>query len=203
MKTLMKHNLANANFTLKRGECVRWISVLDRGWRTRKRITVTLSAVGAHFEWFIFVLGRGDNVFPMDVRIVHKGAKTKSRIIGRCVLMDSSRISFIVAAIVQKQAKGADTHLAFRTLLFSPHTHVHTVPSLEIATDDVSASHAASVDRLSDEALFYCASRGLEVSDAAQLLVHAFFSADEHELGDSATAEFVIKKLERIWSAKQ
>lgn len=198
MKNIVIHHVENADIILKRGERVRWVSILNRGWRTKKQITITLSAAHAYFEWFIFVLGRGKDAFPVDVRIIHKGAKTKSRVIGRCVLIDSSRISFVASAVVQKQAKGADTHIAFRTLLLSPYAHANTIPSLEIATDDVSAGHAASVDRLADDALFYCASRGLKTSYATRILTHAFLSADLLTLCDSAFAASVTKMLERV-----
>lgn len=203
MKTLMRHNLTNTNLILKRGERVRWVSVLNRGWRTQKQITITLLGTGAYFEWFIFVVGHDEHAFPMDVCIIHKGVKTKSRILGRCVLFEKARVSFTASAVVQKQAKGADAYLAFRTLLLSPHAHARVIPSLEISTDDVSAGHAASIDRLADDALFYCASRGLKTSDAARLLTHAFLSADMSELCNSAAVASVTKILERICSTRQ
>lgn len=190
--------MQDTTLTLKRGERVRWVSVLERGWRTQKQITITLTGEGAHFEWFIFVVGRNEQIFPLDIRIIHSGARTTSRIVGRCVLFNSARVSFTANAIVRERAKGADTHVAFRTLLLSPHAHARTIPSLEIATDDVSAGHAASVDRLVDDALFYCASRGLETGDTTRLLTHAFLSADMSALDDSAAALVLTKFLSRV-----
>lgn len=198
MKELVLHTMKNMTFTLKRGERVRWVSVLERGWRTQKQITITLAGESAHFEWFIFVIGRNEQTFPLDIRILHNGARTTSRIAGRCVLFDSARVSFTANAVVREQAKGADTHVAFRTLLLSPHAHARTIPSLEIATDAVSAGHAASIDRLADDALFYCASRGLQADDTTRLLTHAFLAAAVPPLGDSAAASFLTKFFSRI-----
>lgn len=197
MKELILQTMEDTALTLKRGERVRWVSVLERGWRTQKQITITLAGESAHFEWFIFVLGRNKETFPLDIRIIHNGARTVSRIAGRCVLFDSARVSFTANAIVRELAKGADTHVAFRTLLLSPHAHARTIPSLEIATDDVSAGHAASIDRLADDALFYCASRGLHAGDTTRLLTHAFLAADVPALGDPVAAFSLEKFLSR------
>lgn len=198
MKELITHTVEDMTYTLARGEQVRWVSVLERGWRTQKQITITLAGESAHFEWFIFVLGRNKQTFPLELSIIHSGVQTTSRIVGRCVLFDSARISFTANAVVREQAKGADTHVAFRTLLLSPHAHARTIPSLEIATDDVSAGHAASIDRLADDALFYCASRGLQEGDTTRLLTHAFLCTDAPALSDPAAASFLTKFLSRV-----
>lgn len=163
---------------IKRGEHVCWVSVVNNGWRIPKEITITLSGEGGRFEWFIVVSGRDNSAFPLDMKVVHKAPHTASHISARSVLDGESQIAWNARAIVEQEAVGADTYLSFRTLLLSPKARVKTIPSLEIATDDVTAGHAASVDRLADDELYYCATRGLDQSDTKKLLARAFLNVD-------------------------
>lgn len=170
--------LSKRNTIITKSEAVRWVSVVDKGWRTPKRITITLAGADACFEWFIAVLGRGEEAFPLDIEVVHAAPRTKAIITARCLLFDRARIAFTGTARVEKRARASDTHLGFHTLLLSDHAYARTIPSLEIKTNDVRASHAASVDRMSDAALFYCATRGLNEDGGRSLLSRAFLSQD-------------------------
>lgn len=194
MKNSIIKNIHTTDRVLKKGEAVRWVSVVDKGWRTPKRITVTLAGADARFEWFIAVLGRGEESFPLDIEVVHAAPRTKAIITARCLLFDYARISFTGTARIEKRARAADTYLGFHTLLLSDHAYARTIPSLEIKTADVRASHAASVDRVSDTALFYCATRGLDEKSGRVLLSRAFLS---HESPVPAPAAFT-KLLESL-----
>lgn len=178
MKKIKLKNITNTTLTLKRGEEVRWVSIVDKGWRTPKRVSIILGGAKARFEWFVVVLGRGENFFPLDVQVIHASPRTESRITTRCLLFDRARVSFAGNAKIERRARASDTHLGFHALLLSDQASARTIPSLEILTHDVRASHAASVDRLSDSALFYCASRGLDGDDARCLLARAFLLQD-------------------------
>ena len=178
MREIITKKIIDANLHLARGQSVKWASIVHKGWNAPRQITVTLAGAGATFEWHIVVLGRGTETFPLAIRVIHAAPDTTSRISARCILFDSARIAFTGDAVVEKRARRADTHLAFRSLLLSEKAHARTIPSLEIKTDDVRAGHAASVDRLSDDALFYSASRGLSRDEAQTLLARAFLAQD-------------------------
>lgn len=61
-----------------------------------------------------------------------------------------------------------------KTLLLSDKARVHTMPKLEIATDDVKCSHGASIATLDEQQLFYLRSRGLSFDKAEKILINAF-----------------------------
>ncbi len=68
-------------------------------------------------------------------------------------------------------------HAALRDdgLALSRHAYLDTVPTLEIAGNDVSASHGATVGSLDEEALFYVESRGIARWEARRMIALAFF----------------------------
>jgi len=48
------------------------------------------------------------------------------------------------------------------------------IPNLEIQTDEVKCSHAATVSSIPEEQLFYLQSRGLNLQTAQDLIVSGF-----------------------------
>jgi Fe-S cluster assembly scaffold protein SufB len=51
---------------------------------------------------------------------------------------------------------------------------VDAIPALEIKTNDVKASHSASITKISPETLFYLQSRGIEEAAARSMFVEGF-----------------------------
>ena len=53
--------------------------------------------------------------------------------------------------------------------------HADSIPKLEILTDDVKCSHGATVGPVDRKQVFYLMSRGLDESQAEELIVNGFF----------------------------
>jgi Fe-S cluster assembly scaffold protein SufB len=77
---------------------------------------------------------------------------------------------------IGKKAAGTEALLRQDVLMLDPTAKVDAVPALEIKTNDVKASHSASVSKISGEELFYCASRGIGESEAKAMIVRGFLS---------------------------
>lgn len=188
----VQKKISSSKIAVKKGEHKTLTTFLTKGWRDKKVITITLNGRGASIEWFICVLGHQGEKFSFDIRIIHKGPQTKSRVSVRSVMMDVSRIDFHGTATVTQSGKGADTYLSFRSLLLSDTAHATMVPSLEILTKDVKAGHAASVERLSDDTLFYSMSRGLSALESSTMLASSFLLQDvAHPLAHAAHTQAV------------
>lgn len=71
---------------------------------------------------------------------------------------------------------GTDTYLTQDVLMLDPLARVDAVPGLEIKTNDVKASHSASVRRVSPEDLFYFASRGIGTEEARRMFLTGFLA---------------------------
>jgi Fe-S cluster assembly protein SufD len=76
---------------------------------------------------------------------------------------------------VAEGAQLTDAYQTNRNLLLSDDAKATTLPSLEIAADDVRCSHGATVGQVDGTQLFYLMSRGLSRPDAERLLVLGFF----------------------------
>lgn len=85
-----------------------------------------------------------------------------------------------------------------KTLLLSEKARVHTLPKLEISTDDVKCSHGASVSSLDESQLFYLQSRGISKEQAQKMLVEAFTQPvlqflPKHLISDSLKKDFHLE----------
>jgi Fe-S cluster assembly scaffold protein SufB len=69
---------------------------------------------------------------------------------------------------------GTKTHLTEDVLMLDATAKVDAIPGLEIKTNDVKASHSATVSRVTPEQLFYLQSRGLPEEVARKLFIDGF-----------------------------
>ncbi len=75
---------------------------------------------------------------------------------------------------IGERGTGTQTYLSQKVLMLDAQAVVHAVPSLEIRTNDVKASHGATVTRLTAEDLFACTARGIGPEEAKTMLVDGF-----------------------------
>lgn len=93
--------------------------------------------------------------------------------------------------------KGTDTYLTESVLMLDPTAKIDAIPGLEIKTNDVKASHSATVSRVTAEDLYYFAARGIPEEEARQMFIIGFLSGSiEH------TAPDMREKIESALHAK-
>ncbi|WP_345987209.1 SufD family Fe-S cluster assembly protein [Sulfurimonas sp. HSL1-2] len=90
---------------------------------------------------------------------------------------------------VDAKARYADARQNTKAVLLSPQAYMYAKPQLEIYTDELEASHGATIGQLDEDALFYLRSRGIAEEEARRMLVLAFAEALIDSVGDSAYAE--------------
>lgn len=90
------------------------------------------------------------------------------------VVSGKARAVFDGQVVVARDAIKTEAHQQNKNLLLSLEAEIDTKPQLEIDADDVICSHGATVGQLSEEALFYLASRGISHEEGKMLLIAAF-----------------------------
>jgi len=92
----------------------------------------------------------------------------------KCIATDRAKTVFNGKVHVLQAAQLTNAAQLNRNLLLSPKAHAHTKPELQIVADNVQCSHGATVSQLEADELFYLRSRGLNETQARDLLVNAF-----------------------------
>ncbi len=122
----------------------------------------------------------------------HRGEHTTSNINVTGALKDKSMktfrgtIDFILGAVGAKGSEREDV------LLLSEDVINKTVPIILCVEEDVEGEHGASIGRISDDALLYFATRGIEEEEAETLLATARIDAVSGRIPDERTRKELL-----------
>lgn len=92
---------------------------------------------------------------------------------------------------------GTQTYLTQNILLLDSTASADAVPGLEIKTNDVKASHSATVSRVNPEDVFYAGTRGISPGDARRMYVEGFLGSVFETMGDETLRAEVMKRITR------
>jgi Fe-S cluster assembly protein SufD len=121
----------------------------------------------------LYIVGTGQHADTHSV-IDHKRPRCKSHQLYKGILDGKSRAVFNGKVFVREGAMGTDAIQTNKNLLLSNEAQVDTKPQLEIFADDVKCAHGAAIGQLSEDELFYLASRGIHNDLARNLLTYGF-----------------------------
>ena len=106
----------------------------------------------------------------------HVGSRTSSDLLYKGALKGSSTAIYTGTVIIREGAHRCDAYQTNRNVLLSEQAKAHSVPNLEILTNDpVRCGHAASVGPVDEDQLFYLETRGIPRKEAERLIVGGFF----------------------------
>ena len=121
----------------------------------------------------LYMIG-GTQLVDNHLRIEHIKPHCDSREFFKGILTGSAKGIFSGRIVVHKDAQKTDAKQTNMSLLLSEEARVESRPQLEILANDVKCTHGATVGQISDEAIFYLRSRGIDESAARSLLVFTF-----------------------------
>ena len=96
---------------------------------------------------------------------------------------------------------GTDTYLTQEVLMLDRTAKVDAIPALEIRTNDVKASHSASVSRLTEEDLFYFSARGIPEEEARTMYIEGFLAGATDSIESPEIRELVRGRIEHKYRA--
>lgn len=116
----------------------------------------------------------------------------------KCIVSEKSHGVFNGKVFVPKPAQLTNAAQLNRNLLLSSRARIDTKPQLEITADNVKCSHGATVSQLEDDEIFYLQSRGINASDARNLLVNAFAAEIINQLPIDSLRESLNASIKRF-----
>ena len=128
------------------------------------------------------------------INIDHAKPHCTSRLYYKGILDGESRAVFGGTVLVRPGAAKTDAYQEDKNLLLSEKAEVDSKPSLEIYADDVKCGHGATAGTVTEDAIFYMRSRGLDLEKASALLIQGFAS----EITDSVRVAPLRAYLERL-----
>ena len=165
-----------------------------------KKITHTVrsTVAGAHgrsdIDWLMY--GKGEEALELSARNIFMAREGRGEIVMKGIAEEKAHAKVHGFIDIGLQGNGTDTYLTQSVLMLDPTAKIDAIPGLEIKTNDVKASHSATVQRVTPEDLFTFASRGIEKHEARKMFVLGFASSLLESIEDEELREKIVGLLE-------
>ncbi len=145
------------------------------GRQARHESLSQLQAPGAFSEMLALTVADGTQEFDQRTLQIHQAPNTKSDLLYKNALRDTSRTIFSGLIVVDPDAQKTDAYQSNRNLMLSEEAEASSLPGLEIQANDVRCTHGATSSRIDPEQEFYLQARGIRKEAADELLTFGFF----------------------------
>ncbi|MBQ4462874.1 MAG: Fe-S cluster assembly protein SufB [Eubacterium sp.] len=125
--------------------------------------------------------GKGQNL-DTGMKVVHTGKGTASAVNTKSISKDGGISTFRSAVVIGKNANKAKSTVSCASLMLDRISRSDTVPAIEVRNDDSDIGHEARIGKISDDAIFYLMSRGVNEEDARSMIVSGFADTVSKEL---------------------
>jgi len=194
-------NFSNRKAFIEKDGKMSWYMGLFGAQLSRYKIDSIMKGEGSTAEDVEIIFGNNDQSFDVTSNLIHSGPNTRGRVLSKSVMKDSSKSLFKGMIKIDKNAKSAESYLAGHAILLDKGAKSDTIPGLEIETNEVRATHAASVAQIDENQIFYLMCRGLSNEEAKREIVSGFLEPLSRKMGPTIRA-WVNYLMENKWLGK-
>ena len=168
------YNLVTKRAVAYQDATMEWVDGNLGSRLTMKYPAVYMMEPGARGEILSIAFSSAGQHQDAGAKLVHCAPNTTGQIISKSISKGGGRSSYRGLVKVEKGAHNSKNNVVCDALILDPESRSDTYPYIEIAEQDVSIGHEASVSRIGEEQLFYLMSRGLSEAEASTMIVNGF-----------------------------
>jgi len=167
------------NFVTKRGLCkgesskISWTQVETGSAVTWKYPSCILRGDNSVGEFYSVAVTKGKQMADTGTKMLHVGKNTKSTIVSKGISFGDSSNTYRGQVRIGKNAHNSRNYTQCDSLMLD-NSKALTLPVVSQYNNSSIVEHEASAGKLSEEALFYLQSRGLDEENAVNLVVNGF-----------------------------
>ncbi len=167
------------NFVTKRGLCkgesskISWTQVETGSAVTWKYPSCILRGDNSIGEFYSVAVTRGKQMADTGTKMLHVGKNTKSTIISKGISFGDSENTYRGMVRINKSASNSRNYTQCDSLMLD-NSRALTIPVVSQYNNDSVVEHEASTGKLSEDALYYLQSRGLDEENAVNCVVNGF-----------------------------
>jgi len=205
--TLQIMDQSTVNFSTRRTHLaqdakINWYLGLFGSMLSRYRLDYDLNGTGAAVNDAQVIFGNNDQSFDLNTIVNHNAQSTDGKVVEKSILKDTSKSLFKGMIRINEQAAHSTSFLSGRSILLSKGAKSDSIPGLEILTNDVKATHSASVAQMDDEQIFYLGTRCLSYSEAERIIVEGFLEPLSRTMSHQVRA-WISNIIESKWANKE
>ena len=205
--TLQMMDQSSVNFSTRRIDMaqdakVNWYSGLFGSVLSRYKIDYFLNGTGASSNESEVVFGNNDQHFDIQTNMNHQSPATEARVVEKSILRNRSKSLFKGMIRIKENAAKSNSFLSGRSILLDKNAKSDAIPGLEILTNDVKATHSASVAQIDEEQIFYLKSRCLSHEEAERTIVEGFLEPLSRKMSFQVRA-WIAHLIESKWENRE
>ncbi len=205
--TLQMMDQSTVNFSTRRTDLaqdakVNWYSGLFGTLLSRYKIEYFLNGTGASANDSEVVFGNNEQDFDIQTNVNHLSPATEGRVVEKSILRNKAKSLFKGMIRIKENASKSNSFLSGRSILLDKGTKSDAIPGLEIFTNDVKATHSASVAQIDEEQIFYLQTRCLSKEEAERTIVEGFLEPLSRKMSFQVRA-WIAYLIESKWEGKE
>ncbi len=168
------------NFVTKRGICkganskISWTQVETGSAITWKYPSCILKGDNSVGEFYSVAVTNNYQQADTGTKMIHIGKNTKSTIISKGISAGKSQNTYRGLVRVNKHAANARNFSQCDSLLLGDKCGAHTFPYIKTENTSSVVEHEATTSKISEDQLFYCQQRGIDMESAIGLIVNGY-----------------------------
>jgi len=181
---------------------VNWYSGLFGSMLSRYKIEYFLNGTGASSNDSEVIFGNNEQSFDIQTNVNHESPATEGRVVEKSILRNKSKSLFKGMIRIKENATKSNSFLSGRSILLDKDAKSDAIPGLEIFTNDVKATHSASVAQIDEEQIFYLKTRCLSHEEAERTIIEGFLEPLSRKMSFQVRA-WIAYLIESKWDDKE
>ena len=181
---------------------VNWYSGLFGSMLSRYKIEYFLNGTGASSNDSEVIFGNNEQSFDIQTNVNHESPSTEARVVEKSILRNKSKSLFKGMIRIKENAAKSNSFLSGRSILLDKDAKSDAIPGLEIFTNDVKATHSASVAQIDEEQIFYLKTRCLTHAEAERIIIEGFLEPLSRKMSIQVRA-WIAYLIESKWENRE
>ena len=193
--------VANRKAFVEKDAKMSWYSGMFGARLCRFKTDSVMKGSGAKAEDVEIVFGTNNQSFDISSNLDHIGFSTRGKVLVKSIVKDTAKSLFKGMIKIRKDAQTSESYLAGHAILLNKGAQADAIPGLEIETNEVKATHSASVSQIDEEQIFYLMCKGLDRESAKREIINGFVEPLSRKMGPFIRA-WISYLFENKWTGK-
>lgn len=138
-----------------------------------EKIIINLDGISSRVDYKFSTITKNNQSYIIDIN--HNNKNTTSNVINHGVVLNDSKLDFIVNSRVEKGNKKSVLNQTSKIIVMSKNNS-RIEPNMYIDEFDVDARHAATIGKFSKDEIFYLMTKGISYKECEKLLIEGFLN---------------------------
>jgi len=193
--------VANRKAFVEKDAKMSWYSGMFGARLCRFKTDSVMKGSGARAEDVEIVFGTNNQSFDISSNLDHIGFSSRGKVLVKSIVKDAAKSLFKGMIKIRKDAQASEAYLAGHAILLNKGAQADAIPGLEIETNEVKATHSASVSQIDEEQIFYLMCKGLDRESAKREIINGFVEPLSRKMGPFIRA-WISYLFENKWTGK-